>query len=210
MNKFHIYVNNYLKKGVDGFYNRAFSGFNNENNPDELNHLKNTFNNADIDILNKARAFVTEEAKIDLPQIMEEVGYEDAICVLMPRAKSLATYSSEQRGFERGIQKAIEYVSNLEDGTSVIERVKDTKTTHINASIEGFLNDGSEPYIGITKDTCKIDENRIKDRNVILVDDVYTLGVDINEDCIEALWSVGAKNITYYCIGKTERRNENI
>ncbi len=43
------------------------------------------------------------------------------------------------------------------------------------------------PYVGITKDTCQIDVFVIKNKDIILVDDIYTEGVYVAEDCIQTL-----------------------
>ena len=64
-------------------------------------------------------------------------------------------------------------------------------------------NTGNLPYVGITKDTCSVDANLIKDKNIILVDDIYTEGVNVAEDCIKFLFDSGAKNVILYTIAKT-------
>lgn len=46
-------------------------------------------------------------------------------------------------------------------------------------------NMGDMPYEGITKETCTIDANAFSGINVILVDDIYTEGVNVAEDCIQ-------------------------
>ncbi len=79
-------------------------------------------------------------------------------------------------------------------------RVKDTKTTH-NWRLEN--NTGDNPYKGITKDTCRVDLSKIKGQNIILVDDIYTEGVNVIEDCIQNLFDLGAKSVILYVTAKT-------
>lgn len=79
-------------------------------------------------------------------------------------------------------------------------RIKDTKTTHL-WRMEN--NTGDMPYVGITRDTCVLDEKIIFDKNVILVDDIYTSGVFVAEDCIQTLLDLGAKSVILYAIAKT-------
>lgn len=86
------------------------------------------------------------------------------------------------------------------NGTDAIKRIKDTKTTH---SWRMEDNTGDMQYVGITKDTCKIDETKIVGKDIILVDDIYTEGVFVAEDCIQTLLDLGAKSVILYVIAKT-------
>ena len=88
------------------------------------------------------------------------------------------------------------------DGTSFIQRHTNTKTTHLRNPIEGYNNDGAKPYIGITNATCSI-SNNIIGKNILLIDDIYTRTVNIDEDAIQALISKGANSVAFYAIGKT-------
>ena len=62
--------------------------------------------------------------------------------------------------------------------------------------------DGDMPYPGITNDTCRL-SGSVSGRNVILVDDIYTKTVNIDEDCCQFLLDNGAKSVTLYTICKT-------
>ena len=64
-------------------------------------------------------------------------------------------------------------------------------------------NSGNMPYIGITNDTCEINSQTFAGKDVILVDDIYTKGVNIAEDCIQTLLNIGANNVILYTIAKT-------
>lgn len=68
-------------------------------------------------------------------------------------------------------------------------------------------NSGSKPYPGITRETCYIDKEKIKNKTIILIDDIYTKTVNIDEDCIQALLDAGAKDVIFYAIARTQLRS---
>lgn len=127
-----------------------------------------------------------------------------AICVI-PRAKSLASYSQDQLVFRRVIQKVISQLKennpNIIDGTDYIIRHTDTRTTHL----PNDKGNGSDPYPGITKDTCTLSAE-IQGKNILLIDDIYTKTINVDEDAIQALLDAGAKNVTFFAIAKTIRK----
>jgi len=71
--------------------------------------------------------------------------------------------------------------------------------------VVGFTNDGLSPYQGITKDTCNISDNVIG-KNILLIDDIYTKSVNIDEDAIQALLNKGAKLVVFYAVGRTVQK----
>ena len=110
----------------------------------------------------------------------------------------------KQLYFSLGVSEALNVLKCAENGSYVIKRIKNTTTTHlINTSAE---NDGARPYPGITKDTCSFNIDRIIGRDIILIDDIYTSGVNVDEDCIQALFDLGAKRIVFYSIGGKLKR----
>ena len=54
----------------------------------------------------------------------------------------------------------------------------------------------------MTKDTCSISDDVIG-KDILLIDDLYTKTVNIDEDCIQALLDKGARSVIFYSIGKT-------
>ena len=88
-------------------------------------------------------------------------------------------------------------------GTYIIRSVN-TRTTHLDKL--GGGGDGDTPYPGITKTTCTISDE-IKGKDILLIDDVYTKDVGIDEDAIQALFDHGAKSVIFYSVGKTLNRN---
>jgi len=57
------------------------------------------------------------------------------------------------------------------------------------------------PFPGITIATCEISPN-VKGRDVLLIDDIYTPGVNIDEDAINALRNAGTNTVAFYAIGR--------
>lgn len=90
---------------------------------------------------------------------------------------------------------------NLHNGTLFISRHTHTRTTHL----QRYDTIGSMPYNGITADTCHISDE-VSGRNIILVDDVYTKSVNVDEDVIQALFDKGAKSVCLYTIAKTVKK----
>ncbi len=127
------------------------------------------------------------------------------VCVV-PRAKAENTYRQDQLLFKETVKNAVnELGNNFIDGTNFIKRHTNTKTTHLRQPIDGFDNDGSEPYSGISLETCDF-SNNIKGFDILLIDDIYTKNVDIDEDMIQALLNFGANSVTFYSIGKTTQQ----
>lgn len=202
MEKFFIEKNNFLKKDIIGYYNCIYSGFKTKENPDFINLLKNTFNNENCLALIKARREVINRLQKDIPEIIKRENLKNCICVSVPRAKIESKYSHAQLLFKNAISIASQKLK-LIDGTNFITRIIDTKTTHLKS--EKIENNGDLPYPEITKKTCKINKENIEGNDIILIDDIYTKGVNIDEDCIQALLDNGARKVIFYSIGFTRR-----
>ncbi len=201
MEKFTIWKNEYLREKTNGYYNTFYIGYKQEGNPDFLNDLKNTFGNTYRYVLLKAKNEVRDRLLQDLPKVVELENLIDPICVCVPRSR--ADMVNVQQYFREAVSEASYQNKEMEDGSYVIERVINTCTTHLRNSTA--RTDGPEPYPGITVDTCKIDDRRIKGRDVILIDDIYTSGCNIDEDCIQALYDNGANRVVFYAIAYTRR-----
>ncbi len=104
----------------------------------------------------------------------------------IPRSK--VNMQDSQLLFQLAVREAIEMVNDLYnkkhhtefkliDGIDLIKRIKDVPTTHLT---------GDKAYPGITKDSCFI-SNEVVGKRILLIDDIYTLGVGVVEDCIQAL-----------------------
>ena len=188
----------YLKVDIQGYYHTHYTGYQNIGNPDYLNDLKNTFNDYSKEKLNNATQKLYSVVKKDFSQFKKNL----TICIV-PRSKAEITYDYHQLLFKKVIQKIIKDL-NFQDGSDYIIRHTDTKTTHLAHSPRGaqYAGDGSMPYPGITKNTCNI-SNAVKGKNILLIDDIYTNGVNIDEDAIQALFDNGANSVVFYAVGKT-------
>jgi len=87
------------------------------------------------------------------------------------------------------------------DGVNYIKRIKETQTTHL-AHSKISKNNGPAPYRGITKDTCILNGD-INNKYIILIDDIYTPNVCVDEDCIQYLYDNGARDVLLYVLGIT-------
>ena len=199
MKKYLIKSNSYLQKDVIGYYNCDYVGYNQRGNPDFVNRLKNMSKiHSEMDLV-KDYIEVYERAIKDLQTIIEKEHFYDCVIIVIPRSKTESSYQQKQLMFKKAIANVADNLG-IENGVNTIKRVKDTKTTH-DWRLED--NKGDMPYIGITKNTCEINESKIRNKNIILVDDIYTEGVNVAQDCIQTLLDLGAKNVILYTIAKT-------
>jgi hypothetical protein len=141
--------------------------------------------------------------RVELPEIlMMSEKTLLRVCVI-PRAKKEDLYALNQLYLRATIQSVVQSLPGLEDGTHDIIRHTNTRTTHRNKS--GHGGDGKMPYPGITKDTCTLSDEIIG-KDILLIDDLYTKTVNIDEDCLQALIDKGARSVFFYSIGKTINR----
>lgn len=204
MTPFTIKINHYLSQEIQGFYHTDFGGVNLPNNPNYLYKLKNDpHHNWSDDRIRQAQEQLYGVLLIDLPEVQKHIGKNPLTICVVPRAKADNTYSQNQLLFKAAVRNAIIALGNgFLDGTNFIQRHTNTKTTHLRQPIDGYYNDGSNPYVGITNATCYISNNVIG-KDILLIDDIYTRTVNIDEDAIQALINKGANSVSFYAIGKT-------
>lgn len=152
---------------------------------------------------------VTKCVEQDLVAIRNSERLQHAVVVTVPRSK--ANMPNNQMGFRLAVQEGVNGLRRrgfreFEDGTFCIERHTNTRTTHIRKEVTNFDNSGDMPYVGITKATCHIDARTVKGKTVILVDDIYTRTVNIDEDCMQALYDAGAERVILYVVAFTRRQ----
>jgi len=204
MHKFTIYRNGYLSTNIQGFYHEEYCGGGNWKIPGTIENLITTFKN-DIppyksnQTLNSASLKMGKILTKDLLEIKQRYENNLVVC-LVPRAKIESTYSKDQLLFKATVKAAISQIDGLENGTDYIQRHTNTRTTHRDRA--GYGGDGDRPYPGITKNTCTISEH-VKNKHILLIDDLYTKTINIDEDAIQALLDSGAKSVTFYAPGKT-------
>lgn len=201
-----IWKNNFLSQNIISYYSLDYVRFGNPNNPDFINTLKNQYcscsQEALVDALNVLRKYLVR----DICSIFNMMHVEELVVVAIPRSKEENEYIPEQQLFRRGIQEAVKFLRednklNIIDGSHFISRHTNTKTTHLSKN-DNVENDGAMPYVGITKDTCTI-SHQVAGKDILLIDDIYTLDVNIDEDAIQALYDMGAKSVRFYSVCRT-------
>ena len=120
----------------------------------------------------------------------------------VPRSKRESIYPDSQMGLKRTIRSVARNTSGLYDGMDYIVRHTDTVCTHRARSGHGGA--GELPRIGLIRDTCFLSPE-ISGKNILLVDDIYTPGVGIDEDAIATLLACGAANVVFYAVGYTAK-----
>lgn len=204
MNKLIIDSNAVLMQNIQAYYHTVFYGSKNfAENPNYLYKFKNDPQHNWTDYqLNQAISELKYVLRKDLPEILNEQTVNVLTVCVIPRAKADDTYRANQLLFKSTIKAVVTELEGFFDGTDYIIRHTNTKTTHLRKPMEGFVNDGRMPYKGITAETCHISNNVIN-KDILLIDDIYTHSVNIDEDAIQALLDKGAKTVIFYAIGRT-------
>lgn len=208
MKPFTIKQNEYLDKDTQGYYHTDYVAYEKrkevKNYPMYILTLKNDLDrNWKAPKLQNAQRELLNVLVNDLPNILVDRNLNKLTVCVVPRAKADSTYRQNQLLFKATIKEAVKQLdNNFNDGTDFIVRHKNTKTTHIRRPVDGYDNDGPEPFSGISKQTCNF-SNRIEGLDILLIDDIYTKDVNIDEDMIQELINCGANSVTFYSIGKT-------
>jgi len=200
MQEFTITANHFLNRSIRSFYHTNYVGYNKPGNPDYINKLKNTFNSENIQVLRDAEETLKVVLRDDLAAIKRMLNLPSLTICVIPRAKAENSYGVKQLLFKSAVCETAQQLG-YKDGGQYIVRVKNTKTTHLKYC-HYIQNDGRLPYKGITNDTCLF-SSEIAGKDILLVDDIYTLTVNIDEDCIQALLDRGARSVTFYAVSKT-------
>lgn len=198
MHEFTMETNECLRQDCRAFYHTVYVRMGNPGNPDYINTMKNTFGNFSTVRLNNAVQELRNALMADLPQIFKLLELPSLTVCVVPRARAESNYRPNQLLFKSTVRHVVNQLRNFHDGTDYIVRHTNTQTTHLRNT--GVRDDGPEPYQGITIDTCSISSN-VRGRDILLIDDLYTKSVDIDEDAIQALFNNGAKSVTFYSIG---------
>lgn len=196
-----------LRNNTQAFYNSEYTGGGNWRKAGTIENLICTFKNdvtpySDNTLLN-AMSRLKHILSSDLPNVLIQSGLPSLRVCVIPRSKRENYYRPNQLLLRATVQNVALSLDGFEDGTMDIFRHTDTATTHLARNGSGGA--GEMPYVGITKETCTISDNIIN-RDILLIDDLYTKSVCIDEDCIQALYDKGAKSVTFYAIGKTVAR----
>lgn len=196
-----------LSRDVKAFYHEDYSGGGSWRISGTLENLICTLKN-DITpypepVLQNARKLLASILRTDLPEVLRLTGRTTLRVCVIPRAKKEGFYRANQLYLRATIQSVVQSLAGFEDGTHDILRHTNTKTTH--RAKWGHGGEGRMPYAGITRDTCTLSDN-IVGKDILLIDDLYTKTVNIDEDCLQALIDKGAKSVFFYAFGKTVSR----
>jgi hypothetical protein len=203
-NKFTILKNEFLKSNITAFYHSDYNSGGNWKVDGTIENMIWTLKNDSSPFpgrLISARKRLEDILIKDLPQILSSTNCSSLTVCVIPRAKRESYYRSDQLYFRQTILDAVSKSSGFYNGVDYIKRHTNTKTTHL----RGDGGDGSMPYVGITKDTCAISKE-LAGKDILLIDDIYTKTVNIDEDAIQALFDNGARSVFFYAIGKTVSR----
>ena len=191
----------FLGRDVDLYFHAPYYGFGSPKNTLRyINCLKNDCRDFDKEIAQcEDRA-----ASVLAADLAGLVGLYGPLTVCgVPRSKRESVYPPEMMGLKRAIRKAITRNPDLADGMDYIVRHTNTRCTH--RSYRGHGGDGERPRPGLIRDTCNLSAD-IAGKNIVLVDDIYTAGVGIDEDGVQALLEAGAKSVIMYAFGCTASR----
>lgn len=203
MNEFVIRPNRYLRHGTRAFYHVVYTRMGAPGNPDFLNVLKNQFLNSSSSELTRSVDSLRAALREDLPKARQLLAVAELTICTIPRAKNERHYQSSQQLFRATVGEVARAEAGLLDATGYILRHTDTQTTHLSRS--GHGGEGDSPYPGITVQTCDISPD-VRGRDVLLVDDIYTPTINIDEDAIQALRETGANTVAFYAVGRVMPR----
>jgi len=188
------------------YFSIDYVGYKNKGNPDFLNVLKNDFGNTSQSNLLKAEMMLKKLLEKELPKLLEKIGKKKLAVCVVPRSKNILSYEHNQLMFHISLTDVLLKLKGkgFEDVSHFCWRVKDTKTTHFKSSPQ-YMGKGKLPYFGIAKDTCVFLDN-FEGKDILLIDDIYTKSVNIDEDMVETLLDKGAKSVTFYAVASTKYR----
>jgi len=208
MHSFTIEENNFLSRDVQGFYHSDYSGGGGQwrvqgTIENIICTLKNDITPYPPKVVQNTSQRLANILLEDLPLILQQIAKTNLTVCVIPRAK--VNYNANQLLFKATVNDVVNRLNGFLKGTNFIVRHTDTKTTHLRRGISGG-GTGSSPYPGITKDTCSI-SNNVRSKDILLIDDLYTKTVNIDEDAIQALLDKGAKHVIFYAVGKTKLKS---
>lgn len=193
-----IMPNDYLKEPVIAAYHTFYRPYNrSEDGPTSyINILKNYPDKHSDEELVKASNTLKDVLDRNLSAIKEKLGVSLLTIVLVPRSKPW------QEEWFQWLRRAVsEWVDAHKEegyinGCEYIIRQKDSPMTHWGET--GI-------YPGITKDTCTL-SSEIEGKDILLIDDIYTYGVNVDEDALQAVRDNKPKSITFYSVAKTLKK----
>lgn len=203
-----IEKNNFLSRDIKLYWRYGYvrAGYGNDSVDGQISNdirtLKNQFRDKSITDLQCASQRIKKDISEGLGILLQQLSVVSQSWVVVAVPRSKATFCKDQLYLIEAISDAISQ-NRAENGAYFIKRHSDTKTTHLMNTKNGDMNTtGDAPYPGITKKTCNLDGD-VRGKNVILIDDIYTYGVNVDEDCAQFLFDNGARNVVLYTLCKT-------
>ena len=191
----------FLNSDVDLYFHDYYYGFSSAANTLKyVNYLKNDRRDYDA-VIGACEEKAAMVLAADLEQLVRVYG-PLTVCAI-PRSKREEAYHPAKMGLKRAIRKAVTKCLGISDGLDYIIRHTNTLCTH--RSYWGYGGDGEGPRRGLLRDTCDI-ASEVAGKNIVLVDDIYTVGVGIDEDGVQALLDAGANSVIMYTFGCTASR----
>jgi len=197
----------FIRQSIEAFYHADYSSGGQWQVQGTIENiictLKNDITPYTDDVLQNASRQLSAILLTDLPEILRLTKKSNLTVCVVPRAK--VNYSPNQLYFKVTVSDVANKLDGFTNGTNYILRRADTKTTH--RARGGYGGNGNMPYPNITKDTCTISKE-VSGKDILLIDDLYTKSVNIDEDAIQALLDNGANSVVFYSVGKTALRNQ--
>ena len=195
----------FLHQEIIGYFHDWYYGmYDPKNNIKFVNYLKNDLGNISTELLTKSEGELTRVLVEDFSEIVNRHGML-TVCGV-PRSKKESSYPYAKMGLKRAIRAAVQNTMNMVDGMDYIVRHTDTICTH--RARWGYGGLGERPRQGLLRDTCFL-SSAIAGKDILLVDDIYTPSVGIDEDAIQAVLDCGARSVIFYAVGYTARSNNN-
>lgn len=197
MTEFIIKENEYLKCNVRAFYHSYYTPYGDGGSPTQyINILKNYPSRHTEEELTRAAGKLKTVLSQDIPHIKSILDVPSLTIVLAPRSKPIQEdwFQWLRRTVQEwtGYHKEDGYI----DGCMYIIRQENSPMTHWGET--GI-------YPGITSSTCTI-SNEIEGKDILFIDDIYTYGVNVDEDALQAVLNNNPKSITFYSIAKTLKK----
>jgi hypothetical protein len=196
----------FISQSIQAFYHADYESGGKWKETGTIENMIWTLKN-DVSPFPQRLPFVIQQLKqlllTDFPQILLDSRLENLTVCVIPRSKMENYYRVDQLLFRQIVSDVVSGLNGFSNGTKYIVRHTNTRTTHLDRNGEG--GDGPLPYPGITKNTCTISDD-VKGKDILLIDDLYTKTVNIDEDAIQALLNKGARSVVFYAVGKTVSR----
>lgn len=203
MFKYEIAADDVLSVPVAGYFHDYYTKWNDPANSVRfLFNLKNDDNASPHSLIAVMMGWLYEILEKDFGKLAAIHPEKSFTVCGIPRSKAERSYSEDQLGLKRTIRAAT-MALGLHDGMDYIVRTVDTATTHRKWCSCG-AGAGEFPRKGLVRDTCYLSP-KIAGKDILLVDDIYTRTVGIDEDAIQALLDCGARSVTFYAVGYTMR-----